>query len=704
MVEIKNPNAKQYFAILIAIIILTDLVILLNIPFMRQILGFLCFTIIPGLLILHVLKLNKIEFLKKFVLSVGLSITFLMFTGLFVNSFYPLILSPLSLLPLLISFNIVLIIMAFIAYKRNKDDFDINDVLNFKLDLKDKLTSPLIFSVLFPFMAVFGTYLMNTQGNNIILLAMLFLIPAYVVAVVFLRDRIPDATYPVAVLMIGMTLLLMTGLRSNNLSAGAASGEYYFFQVALNNSHWDNSLITKLFSNVNACLSTTILAPVYKIFLELPGVYIYKLIYNLIGSIIPLSAYFLFKKYVSNHYAFISSFFFMAQYTFISMLGWVGFRQLIALLPFVLAIIIFFDTEIDKLSKKILFLIFILSTIVSHYATAYIFFLLLFAYWFLSNLDTIRPKIIGFLPKDITALTIVLFFALIFFWYGQITTTPFNEATHFIKDNLMNLAHLSLEGIRSEPIFMGSKAEKIPERINIIVHDITFIFIALGVLGLIKNRKNTKFDEGYLLMMILCLGLLTLLVGISSVFIGYGPDRAYQQLLVFLAPAFVIGGETISKLISRFKPKLNLSLVFIMIVLIAQFFSATYMVYQICGVHHSEFLNSDGIRHDWYYVYDVDVAGANWVYIHTDDERLRVWVDVMGAKIYSQFGIEPIRIFNPNVEIKEGYIYMRTVNVINEKIYLHYGPGEDLSNCTYLFLGRNKIYSNGGSEIYKCRR
>ena len=94
-------TAKEYFSILISILLLTDLVILLNIPLLRQILGFLVFTTIPGLLILYILKLNKIEFLKKFVLSVGLSVTFLMFGGLLVNSFYPLILKPLSLAPIL---------------------------------------------------------------------------------------------------------------------------------------------------------------------------------------------------------------------------------------------------------------------------------------------------------------------------------------------------------------------------------------------------------------------------------------------------------------------------------------------------------------------------------------------------------------------------------------------------------------------------
>ena len=373
MVEIKNLDAKQYFAVLVAIIVLADLVILLNIPLLRQILGFLCFTIIPGLLILHILKLNKIEFLKKFVLSIGLSVSFLIFAGLLVNSFYPLILKPLSLEPILISFNVILIVLAFIAYRRNKNDFDITDVFNFKLDLRGRLASPLIFPIIFPFMAVFGTHLMNTEGNNIILLAMLSLIPAYVVAVVILRDKVPEATYPVAIWMIGMSLLLMHGLTSYHLMGRDVHIEFYCFRLALSDFHWD---ISQYYNGYNACLSVTILPMIYHTLSNINSEYIFKMFFGLIGSITPLGVYIISKKYIGKRYAFFASLLLIFQLAFIySMQS--STRQEIATLFFVLAILILFDVEVDKLSKKILFLIFMFSVVVSHYTTAYIFFILM---------------------------------------------------------------------------------------------------------------------------------------------------------------------------------------------------------------------------------------------------------------------------------------------------------------------------------------
>ena len=47
---------KKCFVFIISIFLLTDLAILLDFPFLRQIFGFLFLSILPGLLILQILK------------------------------------------------------------------------------------------------------------------------------------------------------------------------------------------------------------------------------------------------------------------------------------------------------------------------------------------------------------------------------------------------------------------------------------------------------------------------------------------------------------------------------------------------------------------------------------------------------------------------------------------------------------------------
>ena len=121
----KYIGIKKCILVLIGLIFLTDLFTLLNIPFLRQIFGFFFLTFLPGLIILQILKINKIQSTEKFILSVGLSIAFLMFFGLLLNNSslglgYT---TPLLTVPLLISFNLTVFTLIFIAYQMNKYAF-----------------------------------------------------------------------------------------------------------------------------------------------------------------------------------------------------------------------------------------------------------------------------------------------------------------------------------------------------------------------------------------------------------------------------------------------------------------------------------------------------------------------------------------------------------------------------------------------------
>jgi uncharacterized membrane protein len=103
---IKRFQAKEWFIITILMLLITDLVIVLNLPLLRDIIPFLFFTIVPGFLIVSILRLNKTEFLIKFLLSVGLSISILLGVGFFLNILYPILSKPLSLIPVLLTLNI----------------------------------------------------------------------------------------------------------------------------------------------------------------------------------------------------------------------------------------------------------------------------------------------------------------------------------------------------------------------------------------------------------------------------------------------------------------------------------------------------------------------------------------------------------------------------------------------------------------------
>ncbi len=83
---VRTLDTKQFPVPILIFLFLTDLSIFFDIPLIRQICGFFFLTILPGLLILQILKLNKTESIENFVIAVGISITFLMLFGLLINN------------------------------------------------------------------------------------------------------------------------------------------------------------------------------------------------------------------------------------------------------------------------------------------------------------------------------------------------------------------------------------------------------------------------------------------------------------------------------------------------------------------------------------------------------------------------------------------------------------------------------------------
>jgi uncharacterized membrane protein len=309
---------KERFIFVILALLIADLTILLNIPFLRQVFGFIFLTIVPGLLILQLLKLTELDFLERFIFSFGLSISFLMFFGLVVNSVslsfgYE---TPLSTISLLVSFNIVFIALAIIGCKTNK---------NFILSLPDLNLSTaekafLCIPILFPALSVFGMHVMNTTDNNIVLMFLLFLIPTYVVCVCFYNNKFPNRLYPVVIFLVGISLLLLISLRSNHIIGVDAHAEYAFFRITLYNLHWsiiENVSTLGLPQIFNTCLGISLLPTIYQSLLNTSPEFLFKILYSLLFSISPLVIFIISKKYVGELYAFLASLFFILYIYFV---------------------------------------------------------------------------------------------------------------------------------------------------------------------------------------------------------------------------------------------------------------------------------------------------------------------------------------------------------------------------------------------------
>ena len=731
-------NAKNYLLIIISILLLTDLAILLNIPFMRQILGFLFLTILPGLLILQVLKLNKIEYTEKFVLSVGLSISFLMLFGLLINN---LSLSldyetPLSTISLLISFNIAFIIFAIIGYKVNKEP--IFSLPNLNLSTTEKAF--LIVPILFPALSIFGMHVMNTTDNNIILMFLYLLIPAYVIFVCFFNQKFPKRLYPVVIFSICISLLLIYMLRFPHIHGRDVHTEYYLFRTTLNNLHW--SIV--LHCTYDACLSISLLPAIFQSIMNVNAQeYLFKGVCVSVCSFSPLAVYIISKRYIGESYAFLASFFFILQGAFLMAVR--NPRTGIAVFFAALAVMVFFNDKIDPLKRRFLFIIFILSVVVSHYSTAYLFFFMILFTWFVVE---IFPKRYA-LNKKITLTGVLLFFAFIFFWYSQITAVPFNAGIRYFENTFLSLNNFFIEELRNQGYeqLVGRGLEYgIVSRMHFFVTWGSFILIGIGVLTMLKRYKEmvsisnikvkkpdflkTKFEVEFLTMALACAGILVLTVALPYVSTGYGIDRLYSLVIIILSVCFVIGGLTLSK--QTFKKSLikNLSLkkkalpkkqkeggkentevrayLIVLLILIPYFLMVTGVTHQIAGMPFSIVLNSMGERYEREYLHDQESYSAKWLKNYAEKSGV-LYTDRFGFhKLVSQGDFSPRSVdsttFFKHKKIR-GYIYLSYNNVVTDKFVAKRPVSNrtvfNMSDYADVFVGKNEIYDNGGSEVWR---
>jgi uncharacterized membrane protein len=108
-------------------------------------------------------------------------------------------------------------------------------------------------------------------------------------------------------------------------------------------------------------------------------------------------------------------------------------------------------------------------------------------------------------------------------------------------------------------------------------------------------------------------------------------------------------------------------------------------------------------------VHDQESYGAKWLKVHSED-KTRVYSDFNGRlPLVSQAGYpsSSIDLYRLARHGKiDGYIYLRYYNVVNNKLLGHNMSSRiftsyNLTEYDDVFVGRNNIYNNGGSEVYR---
>ena len=597
--QINDLDIKSFLKIIVAIqlamfgIIVLD-IIGLDIPILRQLIGFIYLTFVPGIIILRILKLHKLGNTETLLYTVGLSIATVMLTGLFMNTVYPFfgISGPISITPLVITISVAVLILCIISYVRDKGFLNPSFV-----DVKDVLSPPVLFLCLLPFLSIFGTHLVNFYHTNILLLLLILVITGIVLLVAF--DKIiPQKLYPFAIFVIAIALLWHKSLISMYLTGYDIYQEYYFYKLTEMNSYWNFAIP----NNNNAMLSATILPAIYAHLLNIDATWIFKIIYPFFFSFVPLGLYHLYQKQTDDRTAFLSVFFFMSFTAFYCIMISLAKQQL-AMLFFVLLILSMLDKKIYVPKRAALSMIFSVFIVVSHYGTTYItLFYILMAWFLLSFMKNttvnrfwqslhakfdkyeIKRKIlqssnaIGDLEnanlknsKTITVTFVILYFVMALSWYMYVSaSTSFNTIV-YIGDHVYNCIYTDFfnPAARESTVMKVMGLQMVEPSLERYIYrylfHITQFFIIVGVIRLLIQRNKMKFEREYIALTLVSTVIILMCIMLPFFSGMLHMDRIYLILLIFLSPFCILGGETVFKGIfklfifvsSRFKQKLT---------------------------------------------------------------------------------------------------------------------------------------------------
>lgn len=677
-----------------------------DIPVVRQVVGFLYLTFIPGFVIVKLMKADNLGQAETVLFSVGLSVAILMLLGLFVNvvGSFVNIRQPLDPLFLVLVLSGFVLLGTLVCYFKGS-----RDLQSVGLTIGTVVKSFVL--CLLPVLTIAGVYIANITGNNsVLLLAFLTVLALFLVAA-FSKRLISPKLYLVLVFVIAIALLFQLSLTSNYVQGFDIKVEHYAATLTQSTGFWNYAAsFTDLTSGrIYSMISVTILPTIYSNILNMNLTWIFKIIYPLIFALVPLALYLLWRGKFGVAVAFLSVFLFMSQATFhTEMLGLA--RQMIGEVFFVLLFLILFSKSLSSKNTKILFVIFGLCLIISHYSIAILFAFFISLMWVIGYF-TKKPN------RHLHLSMVVLFLVLMISWFVY-TISSANIITISGSSNsiLSGFSDFFNPAFRGTVVMQGIGLSSVSSPLMIASRAIAYateVFIIIGFFILLVQGKKKGFDFEYFIPCTACLLLLVMCILLPNFALQLNMTRFYHVFLFFLAPLFAIGCMGLCRFAAKLfgvaaKRKTEiLSLILITLVLGSYFLFQTSIMYEVGGdeswsLSLSRYRLGDRLYSDFLYVTEPQVSSSEWLSQNTLNSNLTVYADKsVGLNLVSYGGIYigNINLIDSATVLQHGqFVYLAELyTVYNE---FDYPNGQIYNASDSLALQQlSEIYNNGFCEI-----
>ncbi len=708
-------------------------------PILRIPFSFLFLFFLPGYLILRIINIQHEEKQEKFFLSVILSISFVTIVGLIFNTALPYlgIKRPLDVENILPWFTGVLIVMYFYLVKAK--------LLNFELKGRFQRFNPIdLLGYFLPMLAlgfsIAGATIINNGGGNLLSYAVVVSIFILVVSTIIAPRLYLNAF---TVYAISLSLQYLYSLRSWYVLGYDINQELRIFNLTKAYGHWDLGILKEAY---NTCLSINLLPAILTDVAGISENTFFKLVIPAISCLTVALIYLMGKKFIKPQAAFLGAFFFSVQNQFLQQMPALG-RQSVAITFFTLAIYSLFIGKPLNRKRDIIYILAIISMVLSHYSTTYVGTVSIIAAYFVLLLLKVLTK--DYSAQRLTLSLVVITFTIAFLWNTLLTENVKGlEAT--LRKSVHNISTSFTSDMKSETVkkalfiseenkdeilqeFYSKTKEKyapLPERVvdgyepYIIDTDSLLpifdypmvtryfgmalpIFFRLALLAgvlimgilLIKG----KLEREYSAFSIVFLGLVILMLVLPSVSVDYNLERLYQQGLILLSMPIVIGALFFFKSLGE-----RFSMVLVSFVIFSYLLLNIGIIERVFNGTPSVIFENMGGHYDRYYVSAPEVAGAKRLQKFINSYDLSItrsdrygFLRVLG---YTNLSLTS---FSSDVfpeTLQDGsYVYLSKTNVQKSTAYGLYKDYVFSYNypIKYLDLQKDLLYSNNSSRIYR---
>lgn len=665
---------------------------------LRNISGIVLVIFSPGYLILRIMDI-ELDNLKYLIVSVGLSLFFLMSFGLGINFVYPIFgyRTPLSENSIVFSiFFVLLILIAFSIKKENK----------FPISLISKVKDSKFILLLsfFPLLAFFGAKLMNLcqiNALNILLIISLSIVPFLVVYYCYFQNAYKNDEHILiySLFVVSLSLFLYTSLTSNYLFGSDIHADFLVCRKTWEEGIWGPS--TPHTGKRYDMLGITILPTIISKVSGINPIWIYKTIYPIFAALIPVSLFGVYQHTFREKIAFLSSFLYTSLYAFYWNF-WNSPRMMLAVFFFSLFLLSSYKLNMKR-KGRLISISFLFGMVWSHYGTTYFYIPTLLLSIFVAYFLTKSKK--NWMSNILKKRNLGLLCIFTFFWYYYpIKPGPF---THPLMRNIRILIHEAGSFLNPASTRGVTMASEVGLRQGILHNITTYLILAILffagiyllkiVIDRLRERKikhNLEFTS---------ISLISGVTGAAIILYPRAPftlGRPLLLIMIFLAPFGLTGmGKLITFLFSS-SPNTRKSIYLFFSLFLSLFLLLNSgVIYKIGGEKSNLALDRS--------TYPPAV-------FKMEEYRSAIWSKKLCEKNIPVYGDRQTKYLRKDVGIRKTfhfarsgdfpnkfYIYLREVN-INERLFAEKKQLSSLENEIIYekLLISSKVYSNSKSEIY----